>query len=163
MRCGAVLIRCRREPECVGHAFLTYTSGSHGQTKSGLHTHGNVCFKRRVFKSGCQLRSTRLLLARRPFSPLTACAHIAAAWRSVRDGDGGIASITNHCCRSSSGWLYHTWPPSRPTSSCCHPTFDQRAQAVAESSSVAATPLSADLVNRWEPPAVWYIPNALWP
>jgi long-chain acyl-CoA synthetase len=61
-------------------AFLTYTSGTTGQPKGALNTHGNVVYTAEFYRSWMQLDETDVIVGVAPFFHITGLiAHIATA------------------------------------------------------------------------------------
>jgi long-chain acyl-CoA synthetase len=61
-------------------AFLTYTSGTTGQPKGAMNTHGNLVYNAQVFKTWMQLDRSDVVIGVAPFFHITGLiAHIAVA------------------------------------------------------------------------------------
>lgn len=66
------------EPDDV--AFLTYTSGTTGQAKGAMNTHGNVVFNATVYQTWMRLDSNDVVVGVAPFFHITGLiAHLAVA------------------------------------------------------------------------------------
>ncbi|MBI5247970.1 MAG: AMP-binding protein [Desulfomonile tiedjei] len=68
----------KSDPDSV--AYLTYTSGTTGQPKGAMNTHGNIAFSARVYQSMMRLDSTDVVLGVAPLFHVTGeVAHAAVA------------------------------------------------------------------------------------
>lgn len=68
------------EPGPDSTAYLTYTSGTTGQPKGAMNTHGNIAFSARVYEAMMRLGSTDVILGVAPLFHVTGeVAHSAAA------------------------------------------------------------------------------------
>jgi long-chain acyl-CoA synthetase len=69
---------CKMSPDAV--AYLTYTSGTTGQPKGAMNTHGNIAFSARVYQAMMSIDSTDVVLGVAPLFHVTGeVAHAAIA------------------------------------------------------------------------------------
>jgi long-chain acyl-CoA synthetase len=69
---------CKVSPDAV--AYLTYTSGTTGQPKGAMNTHGNIAFSARVYQAMMAIDSTDVVLGVAPLFHVTGeVAHAAIA------------------------------------------------------------------------------------